>query len=254
MKLQDLTLQQLKEIVDGAPEGATHYDLETQQYLKTMCDGAYRFTQFNTWSHMSMSATDFIKADFCTIDAISKEFEARKDIIANLSAESIENKGVEASDTISVNLDPKKCRIVDPALPYDEPFVNPSLSDEPWQNVGQKTQLDNEAALFNELPIDAELKAPAGQKHDQSKPRYSLIPADALAAIVGVLEYGATKYAPNNWKHVENARERYYNASMRHIQAWWSGEQNDPETSLPHLAHAACSLMFLMWLDGEQGE
>lgn len=26
MNLQDMTLQQLKEIVDGAPEGATHYD------------------------------------------------------------------------------------------------------------------------------------------------------------------------------------------------------------------------------------
>lgn len=141
-----------------------------------------------------------------------------------LSAESIESKGVAQPDTITDKLDPKKCRKVNPALLYDE------------------------------LPIDAELKAPAGQKHDQSKPRYSLIPADALAAIVGVLEYGATKYAPNNWKHVENARERYYNASMRHIQAWWSGEQNDPETRLPHLAHAACSLMFLMALEGEQGE
>lgn len=100
--------------------------------------------------------------------------------------------------------------------------------------------------------VDRELKVPVGQKHDQSKPRYSLIPSGSLASIVGVLEHGAAKYATDNWKHVENASERYYNASMRHVQAWWSGEQIDSESGLPHLAHAICSLMFLMALDGEQ--
>lgn len=157
-----------------------------------------------------------ISSEIITNAPMIDELEAQKDISVTLSAESIKNKGVEQSET--------------------------------------NTALDNEAALFNEPLTECELKAPAGLKHDQNKLRYSLIPAGALEAIVGVLEYGATKYAPNNWKHVENARERYYNASMRHIQAWWPGEQNDPETSLPHLAHAACSLMFLMWLDGGQGE
>jgi hypothetical protein len=42
------------------------------------------------------------------------------------------------------------------------------------------------------------------------------------------------------------AWHRPFSAAMRHLWAWWKGEQADPETGLPHLAHAACCLMFLM--------
>ena len=92
---------------------------------------------------------------------------------------------------------------------------------------------------------------PVGKKNDQGKPRYSLIPEHSLAAIVGVLEHGAAKYGVGNWSYVDNANERYYNAAMRHIQAWWEGEQLDQETNKPHLAHAACCLMFLLSLDSK---
>jgi hypothetical protein len=34
---------------------------------------------------------------------------------------------------------------------------------------------------------------------------------------------------------------------MRHLLAFWSGEETDPESGLPHLAHALCGLMFLHW-------
>jgi hypothetical protein len=88
-----------------------------------------------------------------------------------------------------------------------------------------------------------------GIKHDQQKPRWSLLPAGTVAQVVAVLEFGAGKYAPDNWKHVENARQRYYDALMRHVQAWWHGERQDPETDLHHLAHAGCCILFLLWLD-----
>ena len=92
-------------------------------------------------------------------------------------------------------------------------------------------------------------KDTVGIKHDQGKPRYSLLPEHALPAIVSVLECGAAKYGVDNWRHVENTHDRYYNAAMRHIQAWWQGEQLDQETDLPHLAHAASCLMFLLSLE-----
>jgi len=39
---------------------------------------------------------------------------------------------------------------------------------------------------------------------------------------------------------------RPYAALRRHMAAWWSGEDNDPETGLSHLSHAACCLAFLV--------
>lgn len=88
-----------------------------------------------------------------------------------------------------------------------------------------------------------------GQKFDTGKPRFSLLPKGALTSILKVLEYGAKKYSVDNWQQVENSRTRYYDAAMRHIQAWFEGETNDPETNEPHLAHAMCCLMFLLWFE-----
>ena len=35
-------------------------------------------------------------------------------------------------------------------------------------------------------------------------------------------------------------------ALMRHMWAWWQGEDKDAETGLSHLAHAACCILFLL--------
>ena len=88
-----------------------------------------------------------------------------------------------------------------------------------------------------------------GKKLDQNKPRMSLLPKGALSAVIRVLEFGATKYQADNWKHVPDAKTRYYDAMQRHIDAWWQGEQKDPETGEHHLAHAICCGMFLWWFD-----
>lgn len=85
-----------------------------------------------------------------------------------------------------------------------------------------------------------------GMKDDQDKPRWDLLPYEGLSEVVDVLTYGAAKYAPDNWRHVKNPRRRYFAAAMRHLVAWWRGEQTDPETGKSHLAHAACCILFLM--------
>ena len=78
-----------------------------------------------------------------------------------------------------------------------------------------------------------------GKKFDQNKPRMSLLPKGALNAVIRVLEFGATKYQADGWKHVPDAKTRYYDAMQRHIEAWWNGEQKDTETGEHHLAHAS---------------
>lgn len=91
-------------------------------------------------------------------------------------------------------------------------------------------------------------------KNDQGKWRFSLIPFGALRSVIAVLEFGATKYAPDNWKTVPDARRRYFDASIRHITAWWGGEKSDDESGEHHLAHAICCLLFLLWIDGAGDE
>lgn len=83
------------------------------------------------------------------------------------------------------------------------------------------------------------------KKADGGKPRYDLLPPELLHETARVLEYGAQKYEPNNWAQGADYG-RYFAAMQRHLWAWWSGENSDPESDLPHLAHAACCLGFLM--------
>lgn len=84
-----------------------------------------------------------------------------------------------------------------------------------------------------------------GHKDDDGKPRYDLIPPEFLDDTAKVLTYGAMKYAPRNWEK-GMAWGRVFGALMRHMWAWWRGQKLDPETGLPHLAHAACCIAFLM--------
>jgi hypothetical protein len=84
-----------------------------------------------------------------------------------------------------------------------------------------------------------------GRKDDTGKDPWGLAPWDAFRAIVRVLRYGAAKYAPRNWEK-GMAWSRPFDALMRHLTAWWDGEQCDEETGMSHLWHAGCCVVFLI--------
>lgn len=88
-----------------------------------------------------------------------------------------------------------------------------------------------------------------GRKYDTGKPDYTLLPWDGVEDIVRVLDAGAQKYARDNWRFVANGKIRYLAAAFRHLAAYARGEVTDPETSLPHLAHAGCCILFLLSLE-----
>lgn len=92
---------------------------------------------------------------------------------------------------------------------------------------------------------EADFSIPAGGKNDTGKARWDLLPLGLIEDAVRVLTHGAVKYGEHNWKSVENGKERYYAALMRHIAAYRRGELADPDTKLSHLAHAICNLIFL---------
>ncbi len=92
----------------------------------------------------------------------------------------------------------------------------------------------------------SEEETPVGNKFDSGKLKYSLIPTSSTRALASVLTFGANKYEANNWKHVPNAKERYLDAAMRHLEAYRSGEILDKESELPHLHHLFTNIAFLI--------
>lgn len=92
--------------------------------------------------------------------------------------------------------------------------------------------------------FEAEARELEGKKYDGDKARYDLIPPEVEEAIAKVLSFGAAKYGSRNWE-LGMRWGRPYAALRRHMAAWWSGEDTDPETGMSHLWHAACCIAFL---------
>lgn len=82
-------------------------------------------------------------------------------------------------------------------------------------------------------------------KADMGKLPHELLPFVALEQVSAVLAFGAKKYAAHRWRKIDK-RSRYFSATLRHLFAYAKGEDKDPESGLPHLAHAACSVLFLL--------
>jgi hypothetical protein len=77
---------------------------------------------------------------------------------------------------------------------------------------------------------------------------FSLIPWASVAEISRVYHYGAKKYSEHNW------RRGYpwswsFDALIRHLTAWWDGENADPESGISHLAHAGFHILSLLWYE-----
>lgn len=85
----------------------------------------------------------------------------------------------------------------------------------------------------------------SGVKHDGAKPRVDLLPSTPLVMIAEVLDFGARKYAPHNWRGGFD-QSRLIGATMRHLLAYNDGEDIDPESGLSHMAHAGCCVLFLL--------
>lgn len=80
-----------------------------------------------------------------------------------------------------------------------------------------------------------------GIKHDGDKPDLSMVSYELMNEIAKVRMFGAKKYARDNWKKGFKIT-RSCAAALRHIFLFLSGETNDSESNLSHLAHAVCCL------------
>lgn len=90
-----------------------------------------------------------------------------------------------------------------------------------------------------------------GIKHDSNKLRYDLIPPEALEGLAQVYTFGANKYDDRNWeKGIKYSR--VFAAIMRHLWAWFRGEDKDIESRLSHLDHASWGCFALRTYVGQE--
>lgn len=61
----------------------------------------------------------------------------------------------------------------------------------------------------------------------------------AIEQVAAVSTFGAAKYAWGGWRTVPEGFERYSDALVRHLISGSKGEFEDPDSGLPHAAHAA---------------
>ena len=74
----------------------------------------------------------------------------------------------------------------------------------------------------------------------QSKVSYGfhLCDTGAMLALAKTLQYGASRYARDNWRKIP--AEEHFNHMLIHYYAWLSGDKSDD-----HLAHMFCRAMML---------
>jgi hypothetical protein len=83
-------------------------------------------------------------------------------------------------------------------------------------------------------------------KLDYGKLPWHLLPWDAVAEVVKVLQFGASKYRDRGW---EEGMEysRLFSAGQRHGIEWFQKRKRTAtDSKLHHLAHKACNDLFLL--------
>lgn len=111
-----------------------------------------------------------------------------------------------------------------------------------------------------------------GLRYNANKRQWSLVHFPSLEPMVQVLEYGAHKYSifedengneikgseisieeaknykliisgKDNWKK-GLGKDKILESLQRHLIALFEGEENDPESGLPHIGHLMCNALF----------
>lgn len=136
--------------------------------------------------------------------------------------------------------------------------IHDALMEEPEWHVALYNSLKISSKLERKknekLSKDSERQAELDQglRYNGGKNRLDLIPCSLIDGVGRVLTFGAQKYAPDNWRKFNQQQvKECIGSAMRHIEQYRQGNWLDPESGLPHLAHAATNLGFILELHKE---
>lgn len=74
---------------------------------------------------------------------------------------------------------------------------------------------------------------------------FSTVPARPVAEIGLAMLEGARKYGRHNYRVAGVRASVYYDAALRHLTAWWEGQDIDPDSGLPPVVKAMACLVVL---------
>jgi hypothetical protein len=167
-----------------------------------------------------------------------------------------------STDSTHVHESDDETQIVDTPTGAERYFTE-RLSDPEYRRAYTEAEINDAAEAMtvtipdmrDGTPIEAEIRVTSttGGQKGQKPVQMSLVPLEALREISRVYSYGAGKYERENW------RKGYewhlaYDALQRHLMEFWNGVDFDPESGLPHLAHAAFHINTLIVFGSEQPE
>ena len=116
---------------------------------------------------------------------------------------------------------------------------------------------NEEVSEANRMTHEEVEQSASAIRYSGGKPRYDLIPPEALEGAATVLAIGAKKYAARNWEKGMDWSEHVIRPIMSHLTAFMKGEDIDGEgmtaeemekegkTGQPHTALLLVNAMFL---------
>jgi len=79
-----------------------------------------------------------------------------------------------------------------------------------------------------------------------TKPSMAPIPPVAILHLGKAMSDGRKKYGLMNWREKTVSATVYYDAAMRHLMAWYDGEELAEDSGVHHLGHAMACLAIVL--------
>jgi hypothetical protein len=112
--------------------------------------------------------------------------------------------------------------------------------------------IDDSVRVYRKMDCPRKLDMPAQDNsykaltNDKGKAPLAMLPWAGIEEVALVQAYGNEKYGDfyNFRKGMEVCR--HLSCAIRHISKYLTGEATDPESGRPHLAHAACRILYVL--------
>lgn len=79
-----------------------------------------------------------------------------------------------------------------------------------------------------------------------AKPGLRAVPPVALYVMGQAMADGEKKYGRYNWREHAVSSSVYFEAAMRHLLAWWDGEDAAADSGVSHLGHVMACMSILV--------
>lgn len=79
----------------------------------------------------------------------------------------------------------------------------------------------------------------------KTKTQFHLLPPRVLIELADAMNEGANKYGSYNYRRAGVHYSTYYSSTLRHLMAWFEGEDIDADSDLSHITKAIAGLVVL---------